>query len=216
MGLKDLLSSHKTIIESNLTAILERSAQLFVDKDPVVRQTVTKLLKVVFASLTGKHITPFFMVISAHLCCAMTHIYEDIQSDSLQILDLLLEFFPKMVASNCNQILMNFIEQISRCKIVGDAKSGKPVHTGATTSSLKTASYKWRAKVLARLHKLLSAILELEADMKSTENEESRVLTVKWQQEEINQACPYPRYVLSQWKQPGFQIRFNIKEVSTQ
>lgn len=210
MGLKDLLSSHTSVIEPNLTTILERSAQLFVDKDPVVRQSVIKLLKVVFSSLSDKYMAPFFRVMSAHLCCAMTHIYEDIQSDSLQVLDLLLDFFPKMVASNCSQILVNFIEQISRSKIIVNANTGKATQAVSSTSNLKTASHKWRAKVLARLHKLLTAILDSEADGRTAEDEKSSVPCLKWRNDEVNRVCPYPGSIMLSWKRPGFQIRSNV------
>ena len=95
-------------------SIAERCSELFMDKDPVVRQTVQKVLRLVFIEVSSIQIAPFFPILSAHLCCAMTHINDDIQQDSLVILDLCLENCPELVTASSNKIMPNFIEQISR------------------------------------------------------------------------------------------------------
>lgn len=211
MGLRELFSSHTEIIVPNLATVIERSTHLFVDKDPVVRQSVIKLLKVVFTAVSEKHVSPFLHMISAHLCCAMTHIYEDIQADSLQILDLLLNHFPGLVVSNSNQILPNFIEQISRSKL--DTKRGSSAL--AINPNLKMASHKWRAKVLTRLHKLLSAILgNADKTDKVSQDSQSGVQLLTWKKSEISYVQPKPEHFTSKYRQPGFMLRSKMDNIT--
>lgn len=155
MGLRELLTSYPDLIKSHLAVVLERAASMFIDKDAVVRQAVFRLLKTVLPLISERQITSFFPIISAHLCCCMTHIYDDIQADSLQILDLLLDNFPELVISNSSQLLPNFIEQISCSKSSGDKKRSLTVNPNR-----KSSSQKWRTSVLGRLHKLLSAMMK--------------------------------------------------------
>ncbi|XP_052095034.1 testis-expressed protein 10-like [Mytilus californianus] len=213
MGLRELLSLHPEVVTQNLVTVMERTAQLFVDKDPVVRQANIKLLKVLFKGVTEKYISPFFHIIGAHLCCAMTHIFEDIQSDSLQILDLLLDHFPRLVITNSNQILPNFIEQISRQRL--DTKSGSSALS--INPNLKMASHKWRAKVLTRLHKLLSAILENDADASGKTSivfVNQGIKSVRWKKDVITQIQPWPKHFISRWQQPAFVQRSQVNTVS--
>lgn len=207
MGMRELFLSYPDIIVPNLAAIVERTAQLFVDKDPVVRSSVIKLLKIVFTPLAVKHISPFFRVISAHLCCAMTHIDEGIQVDSLHLLDLLLDHFPTLVVSNSSQILPNFIEQISRCKL--STKSGSS--SLSINPHLKMASHKWRAKVLTRLYKLLSAILGTSSKSEQVQQGlHCNVKSVSWNKEERTSTDIRPEHFTSVWKEPGFSLRTRV------
>lgn len=213
MGLRELLTLHPEAITQNLVTVIERTAQLFVDKDPVVRQSNIKLLKVLFKGVSDKYISPFFHIIGIHLCCAMTHIFEDIQSDSLQILDLLLDHFPRLVITNSNQILPNFIEQISRQRL-GSKSSSSAL---SINPNLKMASHKWRAKVLTRLHKLLSAILENDTDASGKTSivfVNQGIKSVTWEKDVITQIQPWPKHFISRWQQPAFVQRSQVNTVS--
>ncbi len=55
-------------------------------QDAAVRQSVQRLYKQIMPHVSSDMIGPFFPVLSAHLCCAMTHIHDDIQLDSLSLL----------------------------------------------------------------------------------------------------------------------------------
>ncbi len=57
-------------------------------QDAAVRQSVQRLYKQIMPHVTGDMIGPLFPVLSAHLCCAMTHIHDDIQLDSLSLLGM--------------------------------------------------------------------------------------------------------------------------------
>ena len=51
-----------------------------------MRAALLRLLRHVMPEVSSNQIAPFFPVLSCHLCCAMTHIHDDIQLDSLALL----------------------------------------------------------------------------------------------------------------------------------
>lgn len=155
-GLQELITAHPELLKSSISVILERSSELFTDKDVNVRQAVIKFFKLIFPQTPSQQIQPFFSIISAYLCCAMTHIQDDIQSDSLLIFDLLLANFPDCVVNNSSQLLPNFIEQISH-QNHGKRKSKE--RSLVIDPGGKTSPQKWWSRVLSRVQKLLSAIL---------------------------------------------------------
>lgn len=214
-GLRELVSTHPHVLKSNLAAVLEKICALFVDKDAVVRQAVIKLLRVMLPRVQEKHISSFFPVISAHLCCCMTHIYDDIQADSLQFLDVLLEFYPKLVVANSNQILPNFIEQISRVKSTDASSKTVTASTSARSLSVnpnsKTSSQRWRARVLERLFKLLTAVIDNEKGTTLAQNEPAANTTskkLKWS-EDVSKCFiqPVPNMFRDHALAKGFIIR---------
>eukprot|EP00058_Branchiostoma_floridae_P009569 XP_002595057.1 hypothetical protein BRAFLDRAFT_90165 [Branchiostoma floridae] len=159
-GLKDLLVRHPAIVPSHLSSVVEKCSELFVDKDPVVRKAAIGLLRHTFSQASANQISPFFSLISAHLCCAMTHIFEDIRHDSLTVLDVCLEHFPSLLTSRSGQILTNFVGQISSMKDKGvkkDASSSS--HRLSVNLNSRLTSLQWRSKVLHRLHHFLKAML---------------------------------------------------------
>ena len=158
-GLKELITTDPSILQSHLPVILERLSELFVDKDNVVRSAVLKILKNVFHKISLSQLRPFFPVISAHICCAMTHIQDDIQLDSLPLLDLCLELYPSLVISSTSQLLPNFIEQISHQSQSGNGSKAKE-RTLLVNPNSKLSSKKWRIKVLDRLTHFLKALAD--------------------------------------------------------
>lgn len=154
-GLHELLTFHPDVISSNLSLLLERVSELFVDKDAEVRSNVTKLLRVLFLGISLQNMSPFFSLLSAHLCCAMTHIYDDIKGDSLSILDLCLEHYPSLVTADSSRILENFLEQIS-----AKSNTNKKQRTLLVNPNNKLTSQKWRLRVLQRIHSFLRALIQ--------------------------------------------------------
>ena len=57
---------------------------------------------------------PFYKLINAHLSCAMTHIDENIQYNSLILLDVFIQYLPNLICLHSYNIFENFIEQISK------------------------------------------------------------------------------------------------------
>ena len=58
---------------------LDKMFILIVDSDSVVRSSFIKVLKTIFPQVSSLKMSPFFETLSAHLCCAMTHIHDDVQ-----------------------------------------------------------------------------------------------------------------------------------------
>ncbi|KAK3108792.1 hypothetical protein FSP39_015844 [Pinctada imbricata] len=202
IGLRELLSSNPQLLSSNLAAILERTSQLFTDKDAAVRMAIIRLLKTILPNISRIQLQPFFPVVSAYLCCAMTHIYEDVQADSLQVLDLFLDYMPVVVVQSSTQILPNFIEQISRQKNSGKADSARSLSVNPAS---KMASQKWRTKVLERLHKLLQCIVDcgIKED-NSSQNDDSVVHCVSGK-ETLHQ--PFSKTLHNGWQNPGYALK---------
>ena len=150
-GLRELLTNHKSVILENLAVILERVTSLLIDKDVAVRSALVRLLKLVFSQVSATQLTPFTAIVSAQLCCAMTHLAEEIQQDSLNVLDVCLDRAPDLVTSP--RILSSFLQLISRPH--GSAGRRSLVSNPAS----KLSATKWRTQVLQRLYRLLGALL---------------------------------------------------------
>ncbi|XP_069111264.1 testis-expressed protein 10 homolog [Argopecten irradians] len=214
-GMRELLTTYPDLIRSHMATILERSASTFSDKDAAVRQANIKLLKSCLPLISERQLSSFFPVISAHLCCAMSHIYDDIQSDSLKILDIFLDNFPLLVIGSSNKLLPNFIEQISSSKTTGDKK-----RTLNVNPNRKTTSQKWRSTVLERLHKLLSAVMKYEVNGTSgqrsavSEDVMSCGRTVRWDTE--SGYLPIPQTFVSRLGSCGVPVRSGQKLTSTE
>ncbi|XP_061186098.1 testis-expressed protein 10 homolog [Saccostrea echinata] len=202
-GLRELLSSHPELLEHRLSQTIDRISQLMVDKDPAVRSALIKLFRQIVPSVHLHKIRPFFPIVSAHVCCAMTHIYEDIQSDSLQVLDIFLEYYPSLIVDQSSQIIPNFIEQISH------QNASKKFNAGSRSLSVKPdgkiQAHKWRIQVLSRLGRLMSTLIEstgpLTLGPEVDEKEEgSKVI---WRDDEEVTCSPCPRHFQSVWTAPG-------------
>ncbi|KAJ8024870.1 Testis-expressed protein 10-like [Holothuria leucospilota] len=157
IGLKELLTSNIYLIQDNLALLIQNVAHSFTDKDGGVRQAGFAVLQCVVKNIRTSFMVPFFPAMCAHLCCAMTHLQEDIQLDALKILDLLLANYPDLVISKSEELLTNFILQISRHS--GRNKKGAVQLELSTTPGSKFAGQKWRIQVLQRLKAFLSAIV---------------------------------------------------------
>ncbi|XP_067650622.1 testis-expressed protein 10 homolog [Haliotis asinina] len=206
MGLRELMTLHPHMMTSQLATIIEKALPLIMDKDSNVRQACLKLFKLIFTSTPAQQIEPFFPVLSAHLCCAMTHIYDDIQHDSLEVFDLLLDTYPSLIAKNSGQLLQNFIEQISRQQNV--TKGQKSNLSLAVKPDSKYSVQRWRSGILSRMYKLLLTLLTWGFTDTSTSG-----LGNKGRKYAEVSCIPlqFPSSVTDSWEQPGFKL----KSVST-
>ena len=76
-----VLSSLRTDTSAHVGELLDAVGALFIDDERKVRHEARKLLKVVIDGCMSatSDISPFFPLIVSRLCCAMTHIHEDIR-----------------------------------------------------------------------------------------------------------------------------------------
>ncbi|XP_070565738.1 testis-expressed protein 10 homolog [Ptychodera flava] len=178
-GLKDLFLRHPQLISTHLSSIIEHVSSVLMDKESDVRRSAIGLLNFVLPHITGNQVMPFFPILNSHLCCAMTHINEDIQLDSLKVLDLVLKFYPSLVTKHSRQLLPNFVDQISRESGGKASSAGETARALTVNPSSKLSSQKWRRKVLQRLNQFLQALWMTE-DCPQRDSEEQSSSTVTW------------------------------------
>ncbi|XP_041477876.1 testis-expressed protein 10-like isoform X2 [Lytechinus variegatus] len=154
-GIKTLLTTNPSLIPEHLPALIPTLSTIMTDKEGAVRQAGTTLLRVVMDTLASQQMSPFFPTICMHLCCAMTHIQEDVQLDSLSVMETVLQHYPGLIAPHCKELLTNFIHLISQQRNkLGSSSSLKVNPSG------KLAGQKWRLKVLQMLQKFLDVMRE--------------------------------------------------------
>lgn len=201
-SLKEMLQKNfDYMINNELNQLLEAICPLFVDREYKIRKLINELLKQLFSQLisTAKNndltrLKPFYRLLNAHLSCAMTHIDENIQYNSLIILDIFIQYLPNLIFSHSYNIFENFIEQISKI-------ATSSANTSSFTSKkhhhhhqihqkhqqyqspqsqcrrvLKNDPYKltstqsWRSNVLLRLYKLLLIVSSSSSSPSSLSN----------------------------------------------
>uniref|UniRef100_A0A8D0BTA6 Testis expressed 10 n=1 Tax=Salvator merianae TaxID=96440 RepID=A0A8D0BTA6_SALMN len=161
LGLKDLLSQYPFIIDTQLSNILNELAAVFTDKDSTVRAAAICLLQFLAPKVRADHISPFFPLLSAHLSSAMTHISEEIQEDSLKVLDILLEEYPSLLMDRSSVLLNNFVELISHQHLSKQLKNREKICWMLSVNpNRRVTSQQWRLNVLVRLRKFLQVLVE--------------------------------------------------------
>lgn len=119
----------------------------------VIEQTiVTCILQGCWFQITTTEMGPLFEVVVRYFTCAITHIDPAIRSDSLRLLDIMLDEFPGLTVGYANILLPNFVNLISQ-------KDGsRQTRTLSLNLDGKVTSEKWRAKVVGRLNRFFSAL----------------------------------------------------------
>ena len=162
VGLKDLFQLHGNLLEENLGILIKRVAEKMTDSDPSVRQSLLLLFCFVFPLVPQERMAPFSPLVMAHLSCAMTHIYDDIQHDSLGFLELCLQYFPNLMVTSSSQLIQNFVGMISYQSTSATKKSkGFQLKVGKGLSvnpKGKLSSVRSRLKVLQQLLAFLKAL----------------------------------------------------------
>ena len=162
VGMKDLFQCHKNLLQENLGIVIKRVAEKMTDSEPSVRQSLLLFLCFIFPLVPQERMAPFSSLIVAHLSCAMTHIYDDIQHDSLGFLELCLRYFPSLMVASSSQLIHNFVGMISHQSTLGVKKSkGFQLKAGKGLSvnpKGKLSSLRSRLKVLQQLLAFLKAL----------------------------------------------------------
>ncbi|XP_019747674.1 testis-expressed protein 10 homolog isoform X2 [Hippocampus comes] len=164
LGLRELLLVNPSLLEQHLSRLLSEVAAVFTDKDANVRVAATRVLRYIAQSVPAERVAPFFPLLSAHLCCAMTHIELSIQEDAMKVLDVLLEHYPALLAARPAVLLTNFLELISHRQTNGGAKKEQEAKGRTWALSVNpnrtVTSQQWRLSVLLRLGRFLQAVVE--------------------------------------------------------
>jgi len=169
-GLKELLTSKNpaALVTANLSFILTSLIPVTQDKERKLRQLAISLLPLILSHVNPVQLSPLHSLLSAHLCCSLTHIDPRIQQDGLTMLDTMLDKAPNFVKANYSLLLPNCLDQISNKKV------GEKGPSVAANMSESMTALQWRVLVLTRVERLLDTVLQLEEVSKcSMENERS-------------------------------------------
>ena len=101
--------------------------------------------------------SPLNSIISAHVCCGLSHINTDIQLDTLKLLDIIIESSPNVVIECHEKLLPNCLDQVS-LKTKTSNSSDMANRTLNQNVSGKITALKWRTDVLQRVCNILSLI----------------------------------------------------------
>ena len=144
------------------------------DLTPSVRQASYALLRFLTSHVTSDVIKPFFPAIVAQLCCGLTHIDENVQLDSVKLLDIYILQYSGLLLSHISKVVPLLISLLSRQ--TSDKKNAKPskfqaasLQSVPSSSLLKLDS---RLKILELISKLL--LMALPSSDLSSSNEQCR------------------------------------------
>ncbi len=152
------------MINYELSHILESVCPLFIDLEYKIHKQINEFIKLMINILLTNNkinlLKPFYKLINAHLSCAMTHIIENIQYNSLILLDVFIQYLPNLICLHSYNIFENFIGQISKINTT-TTQNGVNKNQQYQRRVLKNDPYKltptqsWRSNVLLRLYKIL-------------------------------------------------------------
>lgn len=199
-NLKDIITNYpEDVVNNNLRAVIQGISKLAFDLERDVRRDSFKILCLLFTATTIDTIQPFFDILTSYLKCAMTHIQQTIQEDSLLFLDALLVYVPSLVAINRDKILPHFLDMISKLRTELKPERTLTVHLGS-----KLTSIRWRCKVLEKLFGIFRAIINEKKKKVSTVSKYSDIegISQKYDSKKeqyfpiirsnFNQSCPLP------------------------
>merc|ERR1712142_495985 len=132
------------------------------DKERKLRCLAISLLPQVLTAVPPSLLIPHHSLLSAHLCCALTHIDQRIQQDGLTMLDSFLDKATEFIKSNYNNILPNCLDQISNKKA---SDKGPSVASNMTESM---TALQWRVMVLTRVDRVLNTVVSTVQAVKQT------------------------------------------------
>lgn len=156
-SIRDMCQENKELVGVELSTLLEHVCLLFNDREHKIRKVAIQLLSfILHLDLDRALFKPYFNLLNAHLSCSMTHIDENIQNSSLQILDLLIQYLPSLILNHYSQIFESFIEQIS--KLSTTKSNGKTKRVLKNDPYKLTSTQAWRSNVLTRIYKLISLL----------------------------------------------------------
>lgn len=152
-NLREIILYQLDDFQKHLETIIKIVANLSLSIEKNVRKDGFKILDIICSQTNEFTLRPFFPILLTYLKCAMTHIKPAIQEDSLQMFDILLKNSPKLVASERDKILPNYLDLVSKMRT-----EGNPERTLSLQLGNKITNLKWRKSVLERLVVYLKCI----------------------------------------------------------
>lgn len=168
-------------LSRNLGEFIQGIANMILDIESEPRKEALKQLSALLSSTSSETVKPFFNILCSYLRCGMTHIQSSVQRDSLLLLDSLIINLPTLIASRSDMIFKDFLDMISKSR--SDTQSGRTLTLNVEN---KTTNVKWRSEVLLRLHSMLSTVIELKFNTKSSFYQGQRKTLVTFNSKEPN------------------------------
>ncbi|KAJ2704381.1 rRNA processing protein [Coemansia sp. IMI 203386] len=167
VGLADLVSMHGHVLQTELGPIIESSVRLIVDAEPAVRRSLLRFYGDVLRDVPARDLAPFASLMVVFTCSGMTHILEDIRSDAIKFLDLLVDVAPTAVAQHSATIMRNFFSLLETKTATKAADAGRQSESVNTRTSLLTQGS--RLSIMQSCYKYMSAharpLLESDDDL---------------------------------------------------
>ncbi|XP_070504203.1 testis-expressed protein 10 [Chironomus tepperi] len=152
-NLRDIILHQPEDFQKHLEAIIKSVANLSLSIEKNVRRDCFKIMDTICSQTSEFNLRPFFPILLTYLKCAMTHIKPAIQEDSLLMFDILLRNAPKLVASERDKIMPNYLDLVSKIRT-----ENNPERTLSLQLGNKITNMKWRKSVLERLIVYLKCI----------------------------------------------------------
>ena len=180
-GLKELVTAHRNIIDENLSLIVNRLVPFLTEREAKLRNVGIPLLESIVSQVNPSSLESLYPIISAHLCCGLSHIDDEIQLESIKVLDTLIQFQPAFILSHAHQILPNCLEQISNSDSNSISsgstnnvsenrmKSNKSVAKLRDNINANVSSLHWRFLVIERIYNMLLILLNTEESTHHTQ-----------------------------------------------
>ena len=180
-GLKELVTAHRNIIDENLSLIVNRLVPFLTEREAKLRNVGIPLLESIVSQVNPSSLESLCPIISAHLCCGLSHIDDEIQLESIKVLDTLIQFQPAFILSHAHQILPNCLEQISNSDSNSISsgstnnvsenrmKSNKSVAKLRDNINANVSSLHWRFLVIERIYNMLLILLNTEESTHHTQ-----------------------------------------------
>ncbi|EGC35558.1 hypothetical protein DICPUDRAFT_87805 [Dictyostelium purpureum] len=132
-GIRDLISLHPVVLHSHLGSIMNKLVEVINDLDKDVRHCTHILIGNILKMTDEITISPFIPLYSVYINSGMTHLKTSIRLDSLRLLDIFIDHFPKLVSRHCHQMIPNYIDLLKRV-------SGSATTATVSTSTSSTAT----------------------------------------------------------------------------
>jgi len=115
-GLSELLSNNPTEAPCHAALIIATASERTADADSGCRAAQRDLFQKALLPALGKEaLQPFIPVVMGHICAAMTHLAEPIRSDSLKLLEIIMQWRADLVFSGyITQVLQHFGDALAR------------------------------------------------------------------------------------------------------
>ena len=112
-GLTELVKAYPEICQEELSQLLSSVIPINTHIENKLRSAARSLMSFILLHVDASQILPLSPLITAHLCCGLSHIDSNIQLDSLKLLDIIMDSSQPVVIRGHEQILPNCLDQVS-------------------------------------------------------------------------------------------------------